>query len=79
MNKPYIISFACWKEKDNYMNYQIQWGKSKKDALKKALELEHLKGAKCILVSIKRVRQSLVDLILKHNEKVKELKGESNE
>lgn len=79
MNKPYIISFTCEKGKENFKNYQIQWGKSKKDALKKALELEHLKGVKCILVSIKRVKKSLVDLIVEHNKQIKFSKGERNE
>lgn len=79
MNKSYIISFTCEKGKENFKNYQIQWGRNKKEALKIALEQDCMKETRCILVSIKRVRQSLVDLILKHNEKVKELKGESNE
>lgn len=79
MNKTYLIAFACWREKENYMNYNIQWGKSKKDALKKALELEHLKGAKCILVSIRRLKKSLVDLIVEHNKQVEFPQGDSNE
>ena len=62
-----------------FKNYQIQWGRNKKEALKIALEQDCMKETRCILVSIKRVRQSLVDLILEHNKKVKELKGESNE
>lgn len=79
MNKSYIISFTCEKGKENFKNYQIQWGKNKKEALKIALEQDIMKETRCILVSIKRVRQSLVDLILEHNEKVKELKGERDE
>lgn len=76
MNKLYIISFACEKGEESFKNYQIQWGRNKKEALKIALEQDCMKETRCILVSIKRVRQSLVDLILEHNKKVKELKGE---
>ena len=79
MNKPYIISFTCEKGKENFKSYQIQWGRNKNEALKIALEQDCMKETRCILVSIKRVKQSLVDLILEHNKKVKELKGESNE
>ena len=39
MNKPYIISFTCEKGKENFKNYQRQWGRNKKEILTYELTL----------------------------------------
>ena len=73
MDKIYVLQIVFSGAKGNGISYQCLSAKNKKEAVKIALTKNDLPNYKCVLLSIKRISKKLVDIVEKHNNKLKEI------
>lgn len=73
-NHTYLVQVVHQNKSEKGTNYQIVEAKNKKQAVEKTLK--NLKDSICVVILVKRVPKKIVEILLKHNDKVVEAPNE---
>ena len=70
----YLVQIVYQNKSSNGTNYQIVVAKNKKQAVEKTIK--NLTDSICIVLSVKRVPKKIMEILTKHNDKVREATNE---